>query len=172
MADMAPGTRDLEALRRRLLDARDERQAAIDQQLAAGHSVIFVGTNIPGAEKSPCGVDGLMGAARLALARRLPVQPVGQGRDALGPWALYITSLDPHRAKREAIALEDTLPGGRLLDLDVYTGDGRRVGRVALGVPPRLCLVCNRPAADCIRLRRHLAANLEAAVARLLPAGA
>jgi holo-ACP synthase CitX len=171
MAAHPPPARGLDALRQRLLDAREARQAAIDRQRGAGHSVILVGTNIPGPEKYPPGVERLVEAGRLAVERALSARRVDGGRDALGPWVLLTTLLEASTAKRATIDLEDTVPGGRLLDLDVWPPDGGPTGRAGLGIGPRSCLVCSRPAAECIRLQRHPAADVEAAGVRLLPAG-
>ena len=76
-------------------------------------------------------------------------------RDALGPYAILWTAGPADAVKRACIAIEDSRSAARLLDLDVYAADGNRLGRTGFSVPPRACLLCDRPAVDCMRLHRH-----------------
>ena len=165
-----------------LLQARDARQAAIDRACAsrrpaqgvvsassrAGGSVLFASTGVPGADKAPPGLQGLFAEGCRGVRSRLPAALLDTRTDALGPWTLFRVALSADDAKRVAVAIESDVAGGRLLDLDVYGDDGRQVDRAAVGVPARSCLVCERPAVECIRLRRHEAIQLGRAVARLL----
>ena len=64
------------------------------------------------------------------------------------------------RSRAESLKLfcvkeEETLPAGRLLDMDVTGRGGRIVGRAELGLPPRKCFLCGRPAAECVAGSRH-----------------
>jgi triphosphoribosyl-dephospho-CoA synthase len=93
---------------------------------------------------------------------------VAEGTDALGPWTILASPLAPAAIKRATIDIETTLPAGRLLDLDVYDASGGQVDRTSLGVPTRPCLLCSRPAVECIRGRRHAAEDVSAAATRLL----
>ncbi len=102
------------------------------------------------------------------LGRQHAAQPVADGTDALGPWAVLASSFAPAVTKRAAIDLEATLPAGRLLDLDVYDSSGAQIDRASLGVPARTCLVCARPAVECIRVGRHSAGEVGDAARRLL----
>jgi holo-ACP synthase CitX len=162
-------------MQRQLLEARDRRQALIDRagepdgtlRLAQGRTVVFASTSIPGPEKYPEGLSRLFTAACEHLASRLGASPASHGLDALGPWALFRTTLPAAVVKRITVELESARPSGRLLDLDVYDG-GRPADRASLGLPPRACLVCDRPAVECIRLERHGAEELSAAVEQLL----
>jgi len=159
---------DLASLRRQVLDAREARQAIIDRAVGPSGSLLFVSTNVPGADKSPPGLDACVFEARHAIVARLPATVLHEGRDALGPWALYRLAVAAHAAKLIAVDIEQRIGGGRLLDLDVVSADGRQVDRASLGLPPRPCLACARPAFECIRLRRHSGAEVQEAAARLL----
>lgn len=64
------------------------------------------------------------------------------------------SAVEPHGLKRLAIEMETFEPGGRLLDLDVHTNEGP-VGREALGLEPRHCFICDRPAHQCTRSGAH-----------------
>jgi holo-ACP synthase CitX len=152
--------------------AREARQAAIEQACreSGGGAIVFASTNVPGPGKWPPGIAGWFGDACEAVASRLPATRRGAGTDAVGPWALFAAAMPPSEVKRAAIRLEQELPAGRLLDLDVYSPGGHQADRASLGLPPRACLVCDLPAVECIRTKRHEAATLARAVAGLLSA--
>ena len=159
---------DLPALRRQLLEAREARQAIVDRAVRPVGPLLIVAANLPGADKSPPGLDAFWSEALRAIEARLPAVSLQAGRDAMGPWALYRVRVVADTAKRTAADIEGTLPGGRLLDLDVYDSSGGQIDRGSLGLPPRPCLLCARPAFECIRLKRHSGTDVERAAARLL----
>src|SRR5450759_710995 len=86
---------DLSALRRRLLQAREARQALVEHAGGAGRAVVFASTNIPGRDKCPPGVTHLLGQAVEEIARSLPAEPLHHGLDGLGPWAAFSVRLPP-----------------------------------------------------------------------------
>jgi holo-ACP synthase CitX len=155
-------------LRRALLEAREARQAAIARACSGARSVIVVSLNIPGAEKRPPGASRLARTAGERLGGEIAARAVFDGIDALGPWAILASPLEPAAAKRAAIEVETSLPAGRLLDLDVYDSAGCQIDRASIGLPARCCLVCTSPAVDCIRVRRHSTEEVGAAARRLL----
>ena len=69
--------------------------------------------------------------------------------------AYLITSLPLLEAKRIAVQIEDTHPLGRLFDIDIIDKDGVPVSRDRVGSRPRRCLVCDREARYCMRMRWH-----------------
>ena len=69
--------------------------------------------------------------------------------------AYLITSLPLLDAKRIAVKIEDTHPLGRLFDIDIIDKDGVPVSRDRVGSRPRRCLVCDREARYCMRMRWH-----------------
>ena len=147
-------------LKAHILATRDTRQHRLQQafELARqgrGACVLALSTNLPGRSKH---MVGLSRHARKALdiMRAWPgLRTQHSGPDALGPFHVALCDLPPREAKYLAMALEQGHPASRLLDLDVYAPDGSQVDRAALGLPPRACLLCEEPAVDCIRLRRH-----------------
>jgi phosphoribosyl-dephospho-CoA transferase len=185
---------DLPGVRRALLAARDARQDRCDSFLArAGGSgcVVAVSTVIPGADKRPAGAD-LLTRAAFAVFRRpewvgavpdrtrsehevlttatptLSSSVQDHSDDVLGAFLLFADATDARCMKEWCVALESTLPWGRLIDLDVYDAGGRLVTRHALGLPERTCLVCKEPARECMRLGRHSEAELRVRVEALL----
>jgi holo-ACP synthase CitX len=164
----------LDSLRRQLLEARDARAAAVASLAAGlpeGDALVFLALNVPGPRKASSRLDRLFReAGTLRHAPGAPPRILQEGRDALGPWAAFAVAGDPREIKRRCVAIEESLPAGRLVDLDVFDRRGEQVDRRSLGLPPRRCLVCREAAVDCIRARRHGDDELTAAVARLLRA--
>ena len=75
--------------------------------------------------------------------------------DVLGPYVIMGLDMDPVAVKSQCIRLETSHPAARLIDLDVYSASGIQINRASLDLPRRTCLVCNQPAVDCIRTKRH-----------------
>jgi len=154
-------------LRNSILAARDSRQELLVKQLACGcPATIFLSLNIPGKNKNPPGAEALFAWALDQLKDTFPdLVTLADGIDPLGPYALLAHSQEARLVKRRCVALETSHPAARLVDLDVYDSHGVQLGRSALSLPPRTCLVCHHPAVDCIRLGRH---SLEEVVGRAL----
>ena len=141
----------------KLLAAREARQELLSRALSAGRpATLFVSLNLPGPDKSLPGATELFrrGCAQIAEAFRGSVL-VTADHDVLGHFALRVLDADPLAVKRLCIAIEESHPAGRLLDLDVYASETVQIGRASLGLPARRCLVCDQPAVDCMRTRRH-----------------
>ena len=85
-----------------------------------------------------------------------------------GPEALYAVEVASWRLKSAAVKLEDRHPLGRLWDLDVIAPGQRVLSRKQLGLPARACLVCDRPAFECGRSRRHPLTELMDAIDRIV----
>jgi triphosphoribosyl-dephospho-CoA synthase len=157
-------------LRHGLLAARDARQRALDDCRARrpGATLLMASTCIPGPDKFRPGASRLLGSALDAFGATLELEPLAGRQDLLGAYRLATVRAPAETAKRAAMALEQRLPAGRLLDLDVYRADGDQVGRAQLGAPARPCLVCAAPAGDCMALGRHGLAELLGRVDSLL----
>ncbi len=86
--------------------------------------------------------------------------------------ALFSVRGDAREIKRVCAGLDDSLPMGRLFDLDVLhmgpEGFPEKVSREELGFGPRKCLICERPSSDCAAIRRHSAKELALAAAGLI----
>jgi len=151
------------------LEAREARQAVLQQAFGAGAStLITLGTNIPGPQKLRPGLTALMARGMTELRKLPDFRVLAEGGDLLGPFVVAKTSLDPEAVKGVAVALEREHPAARLLDVDVYRGDGQAVDRRSLGLLGRACLCCAEDAGICIRLQRHSLAVRLAQVDQLL----
>jgi len=153
-----------------LLRARDERQALIDRlRPPPGQSLVALALNVPGASKSPPGAARLVTWALARVRRALPgARLLLRHEDAAGPFALVAAAAPPEPVKRACLEVEESCPAARLVDLDVYRDDGQPCGRAAVGLPPRTCLVCDRPAVECIRAGRHAQRTVRAQLRQLL----
>ena len=154
---MAPSSTSSARSRRSYLDARDSRQDALAWALGRGHpATLLLALNIPGGDKTPPGAEALF----LWMLNQLPAVVPGfvessKFHDVLGPYAILGLDSDPKVVKKACVHLEAGHPSSRLIDLDVYSPDGQQVDRSSLGLPARACLVCDQPAVDCIRAKRH-----------------
>lgn len=139
------------------LDARDRRQDALAQALSAGQpATVLLSLNIPGFDKAPPGSEALFILMLDRLFRTFSgLLTLEKGSDRLGPYAIMALDLDPVALKKCCIALETSPPAARLVDIDVYSADGNQIDRRSLGYAARPCLVCNEPAVECIRVKRH-----------------
>ena len=73
--------------------------------------------------------------------------------------------------KKACCEIENEHPFGRLLDLDVLEKVGERVvpvERERVGEEPRKCLVCGRPARECMRAHTHAFADIMKAVDKIV----
>ena len=73
--------------------------------------------------------------------------------------------------KKACCEIENEHPYGRLMDLDVLEPVGDTVvpvSRDRVGESPRRCLLCDRPARECMRARTHTYGEVLAAIDRML----
>lgn len=144
-------------LRSEIIAARDQRQRLLVGHLSQGHpATVFVSLNIPGADKSPPGASALFSLVLRDLLIEFPeTENFTRSCDSLGPFAVIPLDQEAILVKRRCIAMEAAYPFARLVDLDVFNGNGIQIDRASLGLSPRPCLVCDQAAVDCIRLWRH-----------------
>jgi len=68
--------------------------------------------------------------------------------------------------KRYLVSLEEKHPLGRLWDFDVYDPVQGQLSRAEMGLPPRQCLLCSAPGAECTRSMRHTFNELDQEIHR------
>jgi holo-ACP synthase len=142
----------------KLLSARDGRQDDLAHALSQGFpSSIFLSLNIPGSDKTLSGTHALFLWALAELREQFPDQKsLESGADALGDYAIIGVNQAPSVVKQHCMLLEAAHPAARLIDLDVYSENGKQVDRKSLGFSARPCLLCHEAAVDCMRVQRHL----------------
>ena len=70
----------------------------------------------------------------------------------------FVVEGDLLDVKKACCGIENGHPYGRLMDLDILEPVGESVmpvSRDRVGEPPRRCLVCDRPARECMRAHTH-----------------
>ena len=151
-----------------VLDARERALLA-----GGGRCLISFTLNIPGPVKRfPLALraveEGLSALLRRLEREGCAVLAREREDGAAGYGVRLLLDADPGAVKALAVALEDAHPLGRLFDLDVLGPDGEKRSRGELGLPPRRCLLCGRPAPVCARSRAHPLEALQLETARML----
>lgn len=85
-----------------------------------------------------------------------------------GPTAILAFQGEAEIVKAIGISLEDSLPYGRLVDIDVFDDQGRQLSRGGLGIEQRKCFICSQMAVDCMRAGRHTHEETMAAARKLI----
>lgn len=158
-----------------LLDSRDARHAMQMQLLADNPQQTLVCTTVvmPGSVKRNRQSLTVAHAAVAAMRQAFG----GSGQDTCkqdlqimerdlptGYEAYLLTPLPLLEAKRVAVEIEDTHPLGRLFDIDIIDTHGMPVPRTEVGAPQRRCLVCQREARVCMRMRCHTQEEIWASI--------
>lgn len=161
-----------------VLAAREARAARRAVALAARPiPLVSVAVAMPGPVKD-CELSRTLHAAALAAlaetfaARGWTAETLHAALPETGPEALVAVAADATEIKRATVALEESHPLGRIWDLDVTAPGGDAISRRDLGLPPRRCFVCDRPAHACARSRAHPIGDLVAAIEAIVDAWA
>lgn len=159
-----------EELRNSILNAREQRWETLSRLTGSYRDgcVITIVCNTAGEEKDSPAMRRLIACAEERMAKDADALTIGAYGDAAGYIVFMHSPLDAKSAKSAAVALETEHERNRLLDIDIYNTDGQAADRASMGIPPRRCLLCNEPAADCIRTQRHAYPDIIAETHRLL----
>lgn len=157
-----------------MLDAR-ERRVSIQNHLLMQHKLplICLTLNIPG----PVKVFSLVPEAYEEGCRRIrflldqnnfPIIDFLEIKSKTGYEAFFSVNAQASDIKKAMVSIEDQDRLGRLFDIDVLGVDGMKLSREEFGLPPRLCLICNRPAHECSRSRAHSVPELTKQIQKIL----
>ncbi len=141
-----------------ILRAREERWE-LRQGLVKEHRkpLLSLSMVIPGPDKNlPGMLDGfiaLLRAVEASLGDRVLQTSQVYGED--GPSRHWVVDMAPRDLKALSVGIEEGHPLGRLADLDVLDETGEPLGRADIGYPPRVCLLCDKPAKVCGAARSH-----------------
>ena len=143
-----------------LLESRDARQLRQIQltRRFPGRQLICLTVVLPGPVKrdarslkvAEAGVEALHAAFSPVHEELLDLETGFEG--------YFVVEGDLLAVKKTCCRIENRHPYGRLMDLDVLEPLGETVvpvSRDRVGEPPRRCLVCGRPARECMRSRLH-----------------
>lgn len=145
-----------------ILAARDRRLSKIRDLFGLhGKVLVVLMLNLPGIEKKRYPrvfEEGMKGFEKIPFSRLF------SEIDEESPAAFWVLEGEAGEIKRETAALEEEHLLGRLWDFDVYTAPEKTIGRKDIGLPPRPCYLCERPAKECARGRLHSFEAIEEAI--------
>lgn len=153
---------DMEITLEQLLSARDHRAAYIKtlQTQFPGACIAVLGVVTPGAVKRTQDTVRLFEAAIQAVSRvisrneLIPLLFEAHEQDT-GDEAYLAVKTEPGFLKMEFCKLEESVPYGRLWDMDVYRPGGTAISREEVGFAERACFVCGRTGRTCYSRRLH-----------------
>lgn len=85
-----------------------------------------------------------------------------------GDEAYLVVKTEPGFLKMELCKLEETVPYGRLWDMDVTRPSGKAITREEVGFPERGCIVCGKAGRACYSRGLHTPEEVRAAVEKLI----
>lgn len=159
-----------------LLDAREERWRRRLQKAArlpSGFSLVTLTLRMPAPLRLREPWDGSAREILADLLDFLRASGVETEREEFffgedGPEGFFRARGKARRVKEGTIAFEETHPLGPLADVDVMDSGGLVTGRRELNFPPRKCLLCGRPAAECVVERTHSFEELKKRIEEIL----
>ncbi|WP_048732769.1 citrate lyase holo-[acyl-carrier protein] synthase [Levilactobacillus koreensis] len=150
--------------------ANKDRRAAFQREALRAdphQTLLAIKLNIPGPIKNNAAITQLFKRGvhefRAALAANgIAVEQLASWGTVAGNELFLRTTTAAATVKQLAATFEDTTDLGRIFDVDVLDGTGHSWSRTELGAEARRCFICNRPAKECARSRRHSVADLQA----------
>lgn len=143
-----------------LLASRDRRREMQRRLLAMypGKALIVLTVIMPGSGKQSRPAAVVAGAARQELTHAFAGRTaMCLTRDLRTGFEMYMcVDMDIDKAKKISVGIEESHPLGRLMDIDVIGHDGIPVSRGT----QRPCLLCGKPARQCMRERNHTSQQL------------
>ncbi|MBD5431014.1 citrate lyase holo-[acyl-carrier protein] synthase [Lactobacillus agrestimuris] len=153
-----------------VLEGKDRRVEFQQKVFAAYPEQILVDIkmNIPGPIKNNQFIKrlydtGIKNFETLLNNSKIDFQLIKELNKASGPENFYLmNTTDIQVIKKISIKFEDTTSLGRLFDADVLSANRTdALSRKDLNLPVRKCFICNRPAKECARSRRHSVKELQ-----------
>lgn len=158
-----------------ILAAKDKRvlmQQAIFKKYPK-NVIIDVKMNIPGPIKNNHYLDQLFNKGIDELEAEfdkanLETNKVASWDKDSGSEVFYVSARDADRIKKVAVKFENESELGRLFDADVLIKEqAMALSRKDYGLPSRRCFLCNRPAKECARSRRHSVTELQDYISKI-----
>lgn len=155
--------------------ASKDRRVEMQQELFQGYSeqvIVNVNMNIPGPIKNnrylrqifDVGMQDLeQSFQKHGLMYRLEIHwDLDSGEENF-----YLLSGTMKEVKLATVAFEEESFFGRLFDADVLANRQPAISRKDLGLPARKCFICDRPAKECARSRKHSVEEMQAYITAL-----
>ncbi len=143
-----------------MLRARENRAAKQNALLEKGQCIISFTMIIPGAIKISNLIKQGFDTGKNMIAEKLVKNKIDtilfESRELItGPEGFWVLNAKSVIIKQLMIEIEELKDIGRLFDIDVIDSEHRSISRTQLGLQPRKCLICEYPAHECSRSRRH-----------------
>ena len=157
-----------------MLNARERRVFLQNALIRQYHTPIISFTlNIPGPQKVFHGVpeafdEGCAQIRNTLAVSNIPLLHTETIKEGTGYEAFFAVNAAPLTLKQLMTALENKTTVGRLYDIDIIKENGEKVSREEIGLPSRTCLLCDRPAHECSRSRRHSVEELILSIKKML----
>ncbi len=129
--------------------------------------LIDVKMNIPGPIKNNYYLEKLFNLGIRKLEKEFKnknytLKLIANWNEDSGTENFYVIDEDIKDVKLICINFEDKTDLGRLFDADVLIKDKRMaISRKDLNLPVRKCFICNKPAKECARSRKHSVVDLQ-----------
>ncbi|MFD1124676.1 citrate lyase holo-[acyl-carrier protein] synthase [Lentilactobacillus raoultii] len=160
-----------------VLTNKDQR-AALQAKLLAVFpkaAVVAVKLNVAGPIKSNPQLTSLFDEGLSHFNRLLAQHQVSPSLKTIkwhretGQETFMVFNESAEKMKRLAVNFEDRFELGRLFDVDVLTAKcgSQPLSRSDFGLAARRCLICDRPAKECARSRRHSVAELQSKISQM-----
>lgn len=130
-------------------------------------TLVDINLNIPGPIKNNSYLIKLFQQGIIELENKFEQKKydfklVAKWNEDSGSENFYVLNENAKEVKLTCIDFEDRSSIGRLFDADVLVKDDKMaLSRKSLGQPVRKCFLCNRPAKECARSRRHSVKELQ-----------
>ncbi|OQY32976.1 MAG: citrate lyase holo-[acyl-carrier protein] synthase [Spirochaetaceae bacterium 4572_59] len=144
-----------------MLVAREQRAVfryAYFSRINDSSSLLQITVNIPGSVKNSDMIRDIYREAIRAVCQLFPeaqLLPESSDIRKTGPEGYLSLFLWGEDIKRKTSLLEDSHILGRLWDIDVFTDPNHSLSRSEIGMTGRSCYLCERPAHECSRSKRH-----------------
>lgn len=155
-----------------ILLGREERVRTRNEHLSENTFACQITLNIPGYPKRMPNDERAIGKFAGDFIEKFGLAPFHkkQSINAAGLCWIGFFAGDlskAQKAKEIAIDMEEWTPQGRIFDIDIIVPE-KTISRSDLGLPPRTCLLCEKPAKECARNQRHSYEELRAAIEKLI----
>lgn len=144
-----------------ILQSREDR-ALMQEEIIAKHKnpIISFTLNIPGPIKDnekyreihDVGMDLISNTLKES---KYNIEYMEKINKTTGPEGYFSINIDPLELKKLTVKIENEHPLGRVFDIDIFDANMKQIGRSALGLGPRKCLICENEAKVCNRSGTH-----------------
>lgn len=147
-----------------LIDILDSKEARVNRQkeLLANYpyTLISFTLNIPGSVKNSnlyrkIHKEGMSVLLSKLNELNIPVVHLETIDKVTGEEGFISVDYDSVKTKNIVVNIEDTHYLGRIFDLDVFDVNHNHIGRSDIRKKPRKCLICDKDALVCMRLKSH-----------------